>query len=240
MLGRFSRKFAVAVLAGVAGLVASGSARAGSVDLVYFDLGSQQLIDSGWTASWDDNFDGLIDISVDGYSDGAVFIEKFVNYTPDFINPQGGFIDPAVITFQQRQGVQSYASSIVLSDEQLVNNTGRDWDGFRMFLMGNATFDPTNSAGFSIDPFTISSFTPDNKEFDVTGGIVPDGSVWRPGAVAGALWINANPDQRGLGTFVLKEQPQAIPLPAAAWSGLGGLVGLALIGSRRKLRELVA
>lgn len=50
---------------------------------------------------------------------------------------------------------------------------------------------------------------------------------------------------------MLKEQPltnpttpvipgEVIPLPAAAWSGLSGLLGLALIGARKNLKAIFA
>jgi hypothetical protein len=237
MLGKFSKKITLAVLAGVSGLVVSGTAvHAGSVDLVYTDPGTQQTYDSGWTASWDNSFDAYIDVAVDAVRGDSVYIEKFVNFTPAFINQQGNFINPAVITFQQRD-VPSSASHIVLNDESLINNTGKDWNGFRMFLMGGASFDQAASADFSVNPFTLSSFTANSKELDIGGGIVANGTVWSPGVASGALWINTCGSD---GAFVLKEQPQAIPLPAAAWSGISGLIGLALLGSRKKLRELVA
>lgn len=239
MLGKFGKKIALAVLAGISGLVVTGTtAQAGSV----------VLGNSGWTASWDSKFDPYLQISTPDYeTQDAVYIEKFVNFTNAFNDP-AGFIDPAVVTFQAtRANATPY---IVINDEQLVNNTGKDWNAFRMSLLpsdGSVSFNPALSdinppgSGFDIHPFTNFSFSLNNTILDTNGGVVADGAVWFPGSGPGSLVINTNAGQLGCdAAFTLKEQPLAIPLPAAAWSGLSGLVGLALVGSRKKLRQLVA
>jgi hypothetical protein len=71
----------------------------------------------------------------------------------------------------------------------------------------------------------------------VLWGIGPDGD----------LIIDANPD--GIGTsFSFKEvpvngstpPPVLVPLPAAAWQGLAGLLGLGLIAYGKSLKKLMA
>jgi hypothetical protein len=109
-------------------------------------------------------------------------------------------------------------------------------------------FDVAQSAGFAIAPFTSAVYSSNNQVLTVDGGgVVPSAppgvvgpNVWFPGVGPGALVIRADPIAGTLRTFTLKEQPlTAIPVPAAAWTGLSGLVGLAVIGSAKKLRKLI-
>lgn len=244
MFGKFSKKLSLAVLAGLSGLIGANAAQAGS-----YALGN-----SGWTATWDSHNDGRLALNVDGETCDSVFIEKHVTFYSSDFNESGAFIDPVVITFQQTSA--NAAKYLVINDEAVVNRTGQDWTGFRMTLLpsdGSVQFNPGLSdisppgSGFSIDPFTTHEFSENNTLFTVGGGVVPSepvgDNVWFPGSKGGNLVIDTNQgafcDQA---TFSLKEQPlvSAIPLPSAAWSGLSGLAGLALVGSRKKLRALLA
>lgn len=238
-----SKKLSLAVLAGLSGLIAANGAQAGSL----------ALGNSGWTASWHSSDDGRLGLNVDGETCDTVYIEKHVTFYGSDLNESGAFIDPVVITFQQTSA--NAAQYIVINDEAVTNRTGQDWTGFRMTLLpsdGSVHFDPILSdirppgSGFSIDPFTTHDFSLNDSIFTVGGGVVPSAPIgtntWYPGAVSGNLVIDTN---KGAfcneAVFSLKEQPlTAIPLPAAAWSGLTGLAGLALVGSRKKLRSLLA
>ncbi len=202
------------------------------------NAGSMVLGDSGWTASWSNTFDPYIGLAVD-YSDGAnaVYIEKFVNFTSAFMN-NVGFYDPAVITFQPNNATP--AAKIVLSDEVLVNSTGSAWTNFVMTILDGATkFDTAASAGFDIAPFTSANYSGGDTVLTLSGGSVADGAVFMPG-FPGELVILTD------GTnFTLKEQPRigtgpgpVIPLPAAAWTGLSGLLGLGLLGSLKAIRRM--
>jgi hypothetical protein len=218
------------------------------------DAGSRQLGNSGWTASWSSPD---LDLAVDFESNDTVYLEKFVTFRESSFNESGEFIDPVVITFQQTSA--NAKSFITLNDEIVVNKTGTDWTGFKFTLLSGAdqqgqsvVFDVNKSNiggtdGFTIDPFTNHDYSQGNTILTVGGGIVNAGpvgnNVWEPGSQSGGLVIDAN----GSDTFVLKEQPliggptpPPIPLPAAAWSGLSGLAGLALVGSRKHLRKLFA
>lgn len=130
---------------------------------------------------------------------------------------------------------------------------------------GSAVFDPAatgtfnSSGGFNIRPFqngAFSALSVNNQVLTLTGGTVPTGpspsndnsNVFTPGGggTLGQLVINANPIRSGgFKTFVLREQPNVgptpppIPLPAAAWTGLSGLIGLGLVSGLRKLRGLI-
>lgn len=222
--------------------------------------GSLVLGDAGWTASWDDSFDPFLSVSMDLQADNgdSVLIEKNVTYSSDFLN-EHGFIEPVPIIFQQTE--TDAKRLIIITDETIANQTGVNWDSFRMSLLQGSTgteadtrFDVDGTGigtpgGFDIAPFTDAEFSVNNQVLTLSGGTVADGDVWTPGQGpnAGELVITALPTNGGqsLRTFVLKEQPGpggtpvVIPIPAAAWTGLSGLFGLGLFAAARRLRSLV-
>lgn len=242
-----SRKIATLAIAGV--LSAAGAANAGSLALTWTDAFGN-VFNSGWVASWSPVFDPYLSLNTDGVMnvDGkaAIVIEKFYNFTEASVN--NGFIEPVVIVFQQ---VTSTATEyIVIADETLVNNTGQPWGGFRMTIQGGSTgttddvrFDSvkTLDSGFGIDPFTTIAFTQNDQIMTLGGGIVPagpPGNVFFPGN-PGELYVVATaPTTSGAKrVFALKEQPLPIPLPAAAWTGLSALAGLAVLGAAKRVRK---
>jgi len=157
--------------------------------------------------------------------------------------------DPIVITFNR---VSNNASTLVINDEAVVNNTGQDWNSFRMELSSGSTpggqpnFAFMTSDGapgigdFRIDPFNTFSFSNGNSTLELTGGTVKAGATWFPGAQSNtglAIVANAND-----ATFTLKEIPGGggvvIPLPAAAWTGLSGLLGLGVLAAAKRVRRI--
>lgn len=223
--------------------------------------GSLVLGDAGWTATWDDSLDPFLSIALDIQSNDSdsVLIEKSVTYSSDFLNERG-FIEPVPIVFQQTD--TDAKRLIIITDETITNNTGVNWDSFRMTLLQGSTgteadtrFDVDGTGigtpgGFDIAPFTNAEFSVNNQVLTLSGGTVADGDVFTPGQGpnAGELVITALPTNGGqsLRTFVLKEQPGpgttppvVIPIPAAAWTGLSGLLGLGLFAAARKIRSLV-
>ena len=111
----------------------------------------------------------------------------------------------------------------------------------------DSQFDP-NQSNFNTSPFTHQVFSDNNQVLTVDGGTIPSGgfpaNLWLPGATVagGQLVIHAAPTACGtFKVFSLKEQPLiAIPVPAAAWTGLSGLIGLSLLGAAKKARSLLA
>jgi hypothetical protein len=111
-------------------------------------------------------------------------------------------------------------------------------------------FDSTASAGFDTSPLNTANFSNNNQTLDLTGGTINNGDTWTPGQGpdGGELVINAIPVAGGpsLRTFVLKEQPGiggppvAIPIPAAAWTGMSGLFGLGVFSILRRVRQHLA
>jgi len=247
-----NRRFVLAAVAGtLIFTVATASSRAAIV--------TQALGQSGWSVRFDNEELAITLLNVDVTADSAeVVIEKVAQFNTglnDF-----GFIDPAEITFLQN--MSEATDNIVVDVEHVFNNTGVTWNGFRFIIedpmagstFGGAQFDQTASAGFDVSPFTNKQFisTDVQEELFVSGGSVPSSgtdSEWTPGfgPDAGSLVINANPFDNGSArrTFVFKEQPTpggefVIPLPAAAWTGLSGLIGLGVMSSYKALRRRMA
>lgn len=201
-------------------LAAVGTAQAGVVN-----------IGGGWQASWDPSFDGLVQIVSDGVVGDSVQIEKSIEYT--------GAFNAVPIVFTQID--MNAVSNIVINDEIITNNSGVDWNGFRMQLIdgGDVAFDVAATAGsggsgpigFSIAPFTTASFTPDNMQLNIGGGTVVDGSTWFPGSGAsdGQLWMNVNLTPGQFKVFTLKET--YIPTPGAL-----ALFGIAGVAAKRRRR----
>jgi hypothetical protein len=199
----------------------------------------QPLGASGWQAEWDDGFLDYVDIGVDLVTADAVFIQKSAEFIegPD----EDGLFGTIPIVF--RQIAANAVSSIVINDESITNSTGGDWDDFHIELLDgtDAVFDPVatfNSGGplpigWSIAPFTQASFSPDNMELHIWGGVVLAGTSWWPGNGPGdgELWIDVTTQSvEPFTVFTLKETPT--PEPASLV--LFGIGGLALLGRRRR------
>ncbi len=193
----------------------AGNAHAG---LTTLDLGG------GWQASWDDALNPYLSINSLGVVGGTLFIQK----SAEFIN-----LNPINVTFTAL--TPSAVTTIAIDDEIITNSSGFTWVDFHMHLQpsaGDAVYNPAASAGFSIAPFTASSFTNGNHSFNVFNGSLPDGAVWFPGLVSGQLHINVTPPPAGaLASFVLSEVP-SIPAPGAL--ALLGVAGLISGGRRRR------
>jgi hypothetical protein len=215
----------------------AGSARATTEELVSFNG-----TDSGWAATWNSTLDPQLDLVYKGTVGDDFFIEKDATFNAD---DMGGL----EITFTK---TSSSADTLVINDESIINNSGVAWNGFN-FVLGTGSvggtpgFAFTNSDGtpssslsdFDISPFTQFAFSDQNTVLSMSGGTINNGDVWMPGATSQeGLAIVASGST--VDSFVLKEIPNAIPLPAAAWTGLSTLVGLGLIGVAKNARKLLA
>jgi len=203
----------------------------------------------GWMAEMDPG----VDLTILSTSNNGITLslEKSANFTTGL--NANGFIDPLEIVFSQI--ASNAVPNIAIDDENVLNNTGSTWTGFRFIveggLMNNGTvpkFDTAASAGFSTGPFPTQTFSADAKELDATGGTLPSGvfpaNLFQPGKASGELVIAADPFTAGSmrQSFVFKEQPIAsvIPLPAAAWTSLSGLLGLGLISNAKGIKKLLS
>jgi hypothetical protein len=205
-------------------------AKAGTVDLSAY----------GWMAFTDDNVDLTV---ISQSSNGLVVsLQKFADFTSN---------EPLSIVFRQTSATA--VSKIAIEEETVVNDSGTTWSGFQFLLNGgvagsNPSFDVAGSASFSTAPFGTKSYNADNTVLTLSGGSLSSGTfpsnLWTPGRASGALIINANPlagsaDQ----SFVFTEQPVTvvpIPLPAAAWTSLSGLVAVGLLVSAKKAKQMFA
>lgn len=219
------------------------AAKAASVDLSAF----------GWMADTENG----VDLTVLSQSSNGITLslEKSADFTTG-LNADG-FIEPLLINF--RQISSSAVPTIKIDDESITNATGTTWTGFRFIIEGGLTnngtvphFDAAASAGFLTAPFDQGAFSNNDKLLTATGGTLPtsslaDSGLWNPGqAPAGDLTIAADPFTSGntAQTFVFKEQPitgggPLIPLPAAAWTSLSGLLGLGLISNAKNLKKIL-
>lgn len=189
-------------------------------------LGGMTLsLGGGWEAELLD--DGL-DLFTDYVSvpEDLLVIEKFATATE--VDDITGTPNPLRILFRQVASDADTVSRIAITDETIINLTGLDWDGFRIGLLGDATFDPAASDDFSLDAFGTMDFTDDLKEAHFSDGLVADGDIWTPGFDSGALWIDVDLSGDAPASFILKELA-TVPAPGAL-----ALFGLALVGSRRR------
>lgn len=217
-------RFAVVALA-LVGAVVSTSATAAVVDL-----------GGGWQASWPSSLDGMVNLETVEDAGDVLYIRKTAEFTQA---PVSGVFPPIPILFTQTS--PTAATSIVITDESVLNSTGTDWTDFHFDLLGgNAVFDPGAAAasagpapiGWDIAPFTQAAFSGDLTRLDIWDGLVPDGQTWTPGAGAagGGLHIDVNLAPGGFTTFSLKETPT----PEPATLGLLAMSGMALVLRRRK------
>ncbi len=187
------------------------------------------FLDGGWQATILDG--GDVDLAVDLWNpnDGLLILEKYVNFYE--INDVTGHPSPVRILFEQIAPDEDTASRIAITDEMILNNTGMDWAGFHMDLLGaNALWDHDASADFSHDPFDVMEFSTDYSSVDFYDGTILAGGIWTPGIDAGALYIDIDLSGDEYASFVLKEFP-TIPSPGVAL--LLGIAGLLARPRRR-------
>lgn len=224
-----SRKFGSAAVAVIAGLFMGAASSHAATILKSGDT----VAGTGWKVT----FPVGISLISDGGSN--LTLEKSAAFTS---------LEGLDITFTQ---VATTATpQIIITDESVTNVSGTPFNSFQFLLqntLGGLTGAPTLSGGFTdVSPFTTQSLNSDKNTLTLSGGTLGDTDTakWGFGANGGELVINANPSSDGMKVIDFKEAPGGgrpmIPVPAAAWSGLSGLIGLALIGSAKKARKLLA
>jgi hypothetical protein len=240
-----SRCRKVATVAGAA-LVGLGALWASSASAIEVIQNTSPVSIDGWNISWGTGV-GLTVVQ-DAANSDQVDVEK----TATFTAPNQGY----QITFSPISGYDgTAATSFVIPDETIVNNTASSFNGFSFILMNTtstlATFDsvartfiPPTGPGYnyssetlgpgSLQPFTILTYT------------------GTQGSGVTSFWGNGDPSSTGdnllidapAGSdFALKELSSSssggnvVPMPAAAWQSLAGLAGLGLIGLGRRLKQ---
>ncbi len=119
--------------------------------------------------------------------------------------------------------------TIIIESESITNNTGLAWPGYQWSVLpgGNAVFDATASAGWTVTPFGgwVAEVPTGSGHSEIVAGGgtgVADGAVFNPG---GGLVIHAT------GDFTFKQT--VVPEPATLTLAL---LGLPLALRRRKRR----
>lgn len=214
----FKTLSAVAAL-GIVGI--ASQARAASV------LTSGDVVD-GWAITFP--------VGIALVSDGGdqLTLEKFAAFSTD---------EGLSITFLQV--APSASSNIVITDESLTNVTGAPFTGFQ-FLLANTLDDAKFTSSFNLDDaaenkFTSQTVTPD--DITMTGTLANlDTAKLGFNADGGQITIAADPSHNGSPrVFDFKEIPvTAVPIPAAAWTGLSGLLGLGMLSASKKMKKVLA
>jgi len=258
---RIDLRVVIAVLfAGMISGLCAGSARAASISA------------GGWTFNWLTTDFSLTPLSINGTTMG---LEKAGTFAqgPD----QFGLIAPFEVNLAQTTpavfgNLPATATDVLSLIENITNNSGVDWDGFRIIIEAGTTgtssdvrFDTStlstllnvggSASNLGLPVWTnVSSVTgaaaPNVQEIDFTGGTLHNGETVRIGGTVatgvdgGAIGILAPRSATGSTNWVLKELPlttgttPTVPLPAALWSGLSGLMGLGVFGAfRRRARR---
>ncbi len=190
--------------------------------------GQAQTIHSGDTVDgYKITFPSTIGLFVDTSNADKLVLEKTAIFNS---------ISGLVITFDK---VSSGApSSIQINTENITNHTGSDWGAFIMALIntGNttATFTSILPGGTGFGSGVLSS---DHTMVTYSGFQgAGDTSLW---SGPDNLVINFADEAGSVINF--KELPVGVPLPAAAWQGLVGLLGLGALRYGKTLKaKLIA
>jgi len=147
------------------------------------------------------------------------------------------------------QASDAAASKIAVLNESITNLTGTHWSGFS-FSVNSPLSKMTPEATFgSLFTNAIGGGAP-----EVSGGDTIATYAGSQASGATSLWnmtggsplvIDANPvSNLSAGVpqvFTFKELPiTAVPLPAAAWTSLSGLIGLGLVAYGKNMKKILA
>jgi hypothetical protein len=192
--------------------------------------------DSGWDALIpDDIHTGIV---VDKVTSSYVRIEIFKDLDPSVSQGQ-----PHLIQFQPRAGAAPAVSTIRITDETIINDTGTAWLDYHWSIQGPAaSFNKTltDASGFSVAPFQVMTWgamidANHSRDLGVSDGTIALGGIYRPGLAAGELVIDvlANTESRN---FTLMQYPtfDEPPVPEPATLVTIALGGLGVLARRRR------
>lgn len=206
-------------------LLASAAVSQGA--LVTVPLKDAFGVDSGWDAILsDDIHTGIV---VDKVTSTYVRIEIIKDL---YLPARDGQFPPNVIQFHARAGAAPAVSTIRITDETIVNDTGSPWLDYHWSVSGAASFNQTltDASGFSVAPFQTKTWGPASYDADhsnslgVSGGLIPVAATYRPGLDAGELYIDvlSNADSRDF-TLTQYPTPEPATLVTLALGALGVL-----------------
>ena len=138
--------------------------------------------------------------------------------------PGVGGLFPAInILFSQTADDIDTLTTLVLTNEDIMNMTGAQWDDYHWQVLdgGEVWFDVPASLAWDVSPFTNPATFDDpgglfgdaNKatHIDANGGIVPNGGSFMPGLAAGDLVLQVDLSGEEPMNFTLKQFPTPEP-----------------------------
>jgi hypothetical protein len=185
--------------------------------------------DSGWDALIpDDIHTGIV---VDKITSSYVRIEIFKDLLPGTDQRT-----PHQILFQPRVGAAPAVSTIRITDETIINDTGWTWLDYHWSITGAASFNKTltDASGFSLAPFQTKTWstaidTDHYLDLGASNGAVAPGGIFRPGLAGGELVIDISTNANSR-SFTLMQYPT--PEPATMVTLVLG--GLGVLARRRR------
>jgi hypothetical protein len=219
------KKAAAAAFAIALGFGASSASAAAIV----IDPGTSATVD-GWLISPGNG----IGLSAEAMGNTLV-LEKTANF-PGLESAQIGFLK-----------VSGTASTIEFDNEAITNSGPGAWSGFQFLLLNTGSpmatfagvsnvFVPPIGTGVDYTSFNLNS-AKNNLTYSGSQGSMTI-SDWGSSTPGDDLLIDTN----GATSFSFDEVPigAVVPLPAAAWQGLVGLLGLGAIAMTRKIKNQIA
>jgi len=245
----FLKSTAIAAFAAVLGLGANASFATNNTPIAPA-YGPQATIASGatyqgWTITYPEGMG--VTLAQDATTNQLeLVIEKFATFVSS---------NSYLITFTQNQEWSGtpVATSIEIQNESITNFSGSNWGRFDFELQTPFTGPSNTAASFEAGHEFVPPSGPNGSWSGVTfsstdiayTGSQANGTVseWGQSQTANDdLVINTNPSTGEIPqSFTFKELPSvSVPVPAAAWSGLTGLLGLALVAYGKNLKKILA
>jgi hypothetical protein len=216
----------IAAIAAIFG-VSTSATRAALVTTI----GSPATTETGTVDGWDITTPAGVVLLIES-TGNTITIEKEATF------PNGASLG---ITFDGMAN-STAASTFIVTGESIVNESGLNWTGFTDAVAaesGTATVSSVLDGGAIAAHYVLTLASNSGGVVSYTGSQLNHQTTdW--GSYAGdtsTLTINASAG----GVFVLDEIPTVststvVPLPNAAWQGLVGLGGLALVAFGKKLK----
>ena len=138
-------------------------------------------------------------------------------------------------------------ATVTIDSENITDGIGVNLSGFSQQLVtllpGTGASPPAFAQGFTLNRPAANKFTSQTLTSTLdtlSGSLANDATSKLGGTSGGSLVINGNPALSLLKkVFFLQETPiPVVPIPAACWTGLSGLLGLATIAGIKKLLKL--
>ncbi|MGA2232063.1 MAG: hypothetical protein ABSH22_14295 [Tepidisphaeraceae bacterium] len=165
------------------------------------------------------------------------------------LETQGIFNSTASQDIMFVQARYAAVATVTIESENLTNDTGSRLSGLSQKLVtllpGTGASAPAFTQGFTLNRPAANKFTSQtltSTQETLSGSLANDATSKLGGTGGGSLVINGNPALSLLKkVFFLQETPiPVVPIPAACWTGLSGLLGLGAIAGIKKLLKASA